>query len=77
MKDKLKKLSISLPATVAVVGTTVAHATEGSDAVADALTATAGQITGTITAVAPIALGIFGTFMVWKYGKKFFKSLLG
>lgn len=46
-------------------------------AVVAGLTAIATDITGTITAVAPVALGVFGTFMVWKLGKKFFKALLG
>lgn len=31
----------------------------------------------TVTAVAPIALGIFGTFLVWKLGLRFFKSITG
>jgi len=46
-------------------------------ALVTALTDVAGDITTTISAVAPVALGVFGVFMTWKYGKKFFKSLLG
>lgn len=28
-----------------------------------------------LAAVAPIAIGIMGAFLVWRYGAKFFKSL--
>jgi len=30
-----------------------------------------------LATVAPIALTILGTFLVWKYGVKFFKSIVG
>lgn len=43
--------------------------------VTDALTTVAGDVTGVLGAVAPIALGIAGTFLVWRYGMKFFKSI--
>lgn len=39
------------------------------------LTEVAGNITDVIGAIAPIALGIVGVFLVWRYGMRFFKSL--
>lgn len=50
-------------------------ATATSDAVSGALTTIATDITGTLGAVAPVALGIAGLFLAWKYGMRFFKSL--
>lgn len=46
-----------------------------SEAVVSALTKTASDITATLGSIAPIALGIAGTFLVWRYGMRFFKSL--
>lgn len=46
-----------------------------SSSVVSSLTSIAGDITSTITAIAPIALGIVGVFLAWKYGMKFFKSI--
>lgn len=43
--------------------------------VTTALTTVAGDITDVIGAIAPIALGIVGVFLVWRYGMRFFKSL--
>ncbi|TLE37811.1 hypothetical protein [Clostridioides difficile] len=40
-----------------------------------ALTAVKTDALGAISAVAPIALGIMGVFLVWKYGIRFFKSV--
>lgn len=40
-----------------------------------ALTQIAGDITATVAGVAPVAIGIVGVFMVWKFGMKFFKGL--
>lgn len=48
---------------------------DSSSAVTTALSSIAGEITSTITAIAPIAIGIVGVFLVWKYGMKFFKGL--
>lgn len=48
---------------------------EANSGVVSALTTTAGEITSTITSVAPVALGVVGVFLVWKYGMRFFKSL--
>lgn len=51
---------------------TLATANEG---VTSAITTIAGEVTATVGAVAPIAIGIVGVFLVWKFGMKFFKSL--
>lgn len=44
-------------------------------AVTTALKTTATNITSSLNAIAPIGLGIAGTFLVWRYGMRFFKSL--
>lgn len=46
-----------------------------SSSVVSSLTNIAGDITSTITAIAPIALGIVGLFLAWKYGMRFFKDV--
>lgn len=46
-----------------------------SSAVVSALQQTASEITSTLGSIAPVALGIAGTFLVWRYGMRFFKSL--
>lgn len=46
-----------------------------SNPVATALTTIATNITNTLTAVAPVAVGIVGVFLVWKFGIRFFKSV--
>ncbi|MBC9706234.1 MAG: hypothetical protein H9W81_14915 [Enterococcus sp.] len=43
--------------------------------VVSSLTSVAGDITSTITQIAPIACGIVGVFLVWKFGIRFFKSV--
>lgn len=43
--------------------------------VTDALQTVATDITGVFGAVAPVAIGIAGAFLVWRYGMKFFKSI--
>ena len=42
-------------------------------AITEALTTVQGDVMGVIAAVAPIAIGIMGAFLVWKLGIKFFK----
>lgn len=49
--------------------------TRAGEGVSTALTTIAGDITGTVGTVAPIAIGIVGVFLVWKFGMKFFKDL--
>lgn len=45
------------------------------EAMTTAFTAIKTDILGGITAVAPIAIGIMGAFLAWRYGSKFFKGL--
>ena len=54
---------------------TLSSSAAPSNAVVTALTTIATNITNTITGVAPVALGVVGAFLVWKYGIRFFKSL--
>lgn len=48
---------------------------EASSSVTTSLTTIATQITSTIGEIAPIAIGIAGLFLVWKFGMRFFKSV--
>lgn len=51
---------------------------EGSStvtAMTTALTAVQSDALEVIAAVAPIAIGIAGVFLVWRYGMKFFKAI--
>lgn len=43
--------------------------------VTSALETVANDITGVLGSIAPIALGIVGVFLVWRYGMRFFKAL--
>lgn len=77
LKLRVKK---ALPVVGAVTGVVVpmssfASGNATSTAVTGALTTIATDITATLGAVAPIALGIAGLFLAWKYGMRFFKSL--
>ena len=47
------------------------------DAMGTALTGIGADIIAGLTTVAPIAIGIVGAFLVWKYGVSFFKKLVG
>lgn len=77
LKEKIKKVSSALivPATIAISSGAFAADEGTADSVVSALTTTASEVTSTIAKIAPIALGIAGTFLVWRYGMKFFKSL--
>lgn len=46
-----------------------------ASSVVSALTSVAGDITNTITQIAPVACGIVGVFLAWKFGIRFFKSV--
>lgn len=65
----------SVVSSAIVLTSSFASASGVSSSVTSALTTTAGDITSTLAAVAPIGLGIAGTFLAWRYGMKFFKSL--
>ena len=54
---------------------TLSAAAAPGNAVATALSTIATNITNTISAVAPVAVGIVGVFLVWKFGIRFFKSV--
>ena len=57
------------------MGTNVLVLAEGASAMTTAFQGIATQITNALTEVAPIAIGIVGAFLVWKYGIKFFKGI--
>ena len=46
-----------------------------SVAITTALKSVQGDVTTALSSVAPIAIVIMGTFLAWKLGIKFFKSL--
>lgn len=46
-----------------------------SESVGSAFETIASDAMATLTAVAPIAIGIAGAFLVWRYGMRFFKSI--
>lgn len=46
-----------------------------AESVLSALQNVANDIMGVITGIAPIALGVAGVFLVWRYGMRFFKSI--
>lgn len=77
-----KKILVSTLALVVILLPNVAFA-EGSSVAVDTsvltstLTSVANSVKGVITEVAPTAIGVTAVFLVWKYGVKFFKSLLG
>lgn len=33
------------------------------------------DVTSSFATIAPAAIGIFGAFLVWRYGKRFFKTV--
>lgn len=78
LETKLGKFVVgsSAVSSAIVLTSSLASADSGvSSAVTTALTSTASDVTSTLSAVAPIGLGIAGTFLAWRYGMKFFKSL--
>ncbi|MGL6125462.1 MAG: hypothetical protein ACRC1F_03215 [Metamycoplasmataceae bacterium] len=48
---------------------------EASSSITSSLTQIATEVTGAIGDIAPIAIGVFGVFIIWKLGMKFFKSV--
>lgn len=46
-----------------------------SEALATGLTTTASDIMSAVATILPIGLGVFGAFLVVKYGKKFFTKI--
>ena len=78
MKDKLKKVSMAvIPVSTALLSGT-AFAAEGSgtaEAISQSISTIANDITTTIGKIAPVAMGVVGLFLAWRYGMKFFKSV--
>lgn len=86
LKENLKNLKekidykVAVPLSALIISSPVfCYAEDGTagtaKAVTGALKSTAEQITASLNAIAPIGLSIAGTFLVWRYGMKFFKSL--
>lgn len=80
MKEKLMKVSTAIISVATLMVSRVASASgeTGQDLateVVGVLQGTATSIKGVLTGIAPVALGIVGVFLAWKYGMKFFKSL--
>lgn len=80
MKERIKKIGTGIAtvglSTLAVATNAYASSGDGTaTAVTTALKSTADNITGVLNQIAPIGLGIAGTFLVWRYGMRFFKSL--
>lgn len=46
-----------------------------AESVISALQNVANDIMGVLTGIAPVALGVVGVFLVWRYGTRFFKSI--
>lgn len=46
-----------------------------SAAIATAFSSVQSDAMAALTAVAPIAIAVFGAFLVWKLGKKFFSAI--
>ncbi len=49
--------------------------TDTQVAMQTALQGIATEATGSLVVVAPIALGVMGMYLVWRYGVRFFKSI--
>lgn len=80
------KLAVGVASCMLVFGATVpAFAADpggtGSTSVADmmgtAFTSVQSDFMSAVGVIAPIALGIFGVFLIWKYGKKIWKVIAG
>lgn len=77
-KSKLKKYLFASGTTLLTLGagsTVFASGGDSSSSVVSALQSTASEITSTMASIGPVALGIAGTFLVWRYGMRFFKSI--
>lgn len=89
----LKERAVAMKNHAAVIGTGLAItamnavpalAADGDSASASvattmqtAFTAVQSDFNATVTAIAPIGVGICGVFLVWKFGLKFFKAVTG
>ena len=79
MKRFLTKKAIALLAIVSVMGSSAAAVfaadTETETAMTTALNSVKTDAISALGVVAPIAIGIMGAFLVWRFGIKFFKGL--
>lgn len=55
-------------------GVTLLEASSATD-VASVMSGVADKITAALGSIAPVALGVVGVYLVWKFGVKFFKGL--
>lgn len=75
-KAKKKITAIATVCAFSALGAVSAFAEDGTAAaVGAALTTVATDMTGVLTTVAPIALGVVGAILVWKFGLKFFRTI--
>lgn len=81
--DLKRKIAAGVGALLVSVSAVVpALAADGDSAtiastMSTALTTVQSDFMSTVNAIAPIALTIFGVFLVWKLGLRFFKSITG
>lgn len=76
---KCQPFALALVVTAFTAISSFAGSPSGSPSVASTMTTAVGGIKSdfeaTVTAVAPVAIGIIAVFMVWKLGMKFFRSI--
>lgn len=80
LKNKYNKYLMAFM--LVLLPVTSSFAAEGStdidtSVLVSTLTSVAENIKNVITQVAPVAIGVTAVFLVWKFGVKFFKGLLG
>ncbi|MEG1810318.1 MAG: hypothetical protein RR232_01040 [Clostridia bacterium] len=81
MTIKAKRiLSVVCVLVVSFAFAAVAFAAEGdaatsTQAMTTAFTTIKSDLMSAVGVIAPIAIGIFGVFLLWKYGKKIFKTI--
>ena len=63
--------AVCLPSVAMAEGETTSAATT----MATSFTTIASDVTSAIGTIAPIAIGVFSVFFIWKVGKRFFKSV--
>ena len=75
IKVTLKALPVVIGATLLPVVSAFAAEGDVTSSMTTALTAVKTDAMSAIGAVAPIAIGIAGAFLVWRLGMRFFKSI--
>lgn len=74
-----KKFTVLLTFLLIAMTNLCVYATEGestaSEAMSTAMEGVKNDALSAIATVAPYGIAIMGTFLVWKYGIKFFKSI--